>query len=290
MISKALKPLRAAALVALAAGLAPLAGLAATEDGHVTIPRQKWTFGGIFGQFDEAQLQRGFQVYQEVCSACHGLNRVAFRNLVERGGPQFPEEAIKELARNWPNKVLDGPNDEGKMFEREPRLSDPVLGPYRNEKEARAAQNGALPPDLSLIAKARSLEPTAPWYIHPFLMLRDVAVAYQEGGADYTYALLDGYKEPPPGFTLAEGMSYNTAFPGHQIAMAPPLSKDRFVTYQDGSGSPEQNMKDVTAFLAWAGDPSLEARKHMGWQVILYLLITTVLLYLAKKRLWSRLH
>ena len=112
----------------------------------MTIPRQKWTFGGIFGQFDEAQLQRGFQVYQEVCSACHGLNRVAFRNLVERGGPQFPEEAVKELARNWPNKVLDGPNDEGKMFEREPRLSDPVLGPYRNEKEARAAQNGALPP------------------------------------------------------------------------------------------------------------------------------------------------
>jgi cytochrome c1 len=121
-------------------------------------------------------------------------------------------------------------------------------------------------------------------------MLRDVAVAYQEGGVDYTYALLDGYKEPPPGFTLAEGMYYNTAFPGHQIAMAPPLSKDRIVTYQDGSGSPEQNMKDVTAFLAWAGDPSLEARKHMGWQVILYLLITTVLLYLAKKRLWSRLH
>jgi ubiquinol-cytochrome c reductase cytochrome c1 subunit len=290
MISKALKPLRAAALVALAAALAPVAGLAASEGEHVSIPRQKWTFGGIFGQFDDAQLQRGFQVYQEVCSACHGLNGVAFRNLVEPGGPQFPEEAVKELARNWPNKVLDGPNDEGKMFEREPRLSDPVLGPYRNEKEARAAQNGALPPDLSLIAKARSVEPTSPWYIHPFLMLRDVAVAYQEGGVDYTYALLDGYKETPPGFTLAEGMSYNTAFPGHQIAMAPPLSKDRIVTYQDGSGSPEQNMKDVTAFLAWAGDPSLEARKHMGWQVILYLLITTVLLYLAKKRLWSKLH
>ena len=287
MISKALKPLRAAALVALAAASPPSRAWPRPRTARDD-PAPEVDLRRHFRAVRRSPVQRGFQVYQEVCSACHGLNRVAFRNLVERGGPQFPEEAVKELARNWPNKVLDGPNDEGKMFEREPRLSDPVLGPYRNEKEARAAQNGALPPDLSLIAKARSLEPTAPWYIHPFLMLRDVAVAYQEGGADYTYALLDGY-EPPPGFT-PEGMSYNAAFPGHQIAMAPPLSKDRFVTYQDGSGSPEQNMKDVTAFLARAGDPSLEARKHMGWQVILYLLITTGLLYVAKKRLWSRLH
>lgn len=283
----AARTLRTAALIAAVA--LPVASAAASS-GETHIERQAWPFGGIFGQYDRAQLQRGFQVYKEVCSACHGLKRVYFRNLVEEGGPQFPEEAVKALAAEWPYQPIDGPNDDGKMFERPAKLSDPILGPYRNDQEARAAQNGALPPDLSVIAKARNVETVAPWYTHPFLMLRDVLIGYQEGGADYLYALLNGYADAPADVKLAEGMNYNTAFPGHQIAMPAPLSKDNFVKYQDGSGSLEQNARDVTAFLAWAGDPSLDSRKSTGWQVILYLIVTTVLLYFGKRRVWASAH
>jgi cytochrome c1 len=261
----------------------------AADGGHAHIERQTWSFGGFTGQYDPAQLQRGFQIYKESCSFCHGLRRVRFRNLFEAGGPQFPEEAVKALAQSWPNKIIDGPDNEGKMFEREPKAFDPILGPYRNDNEARASQNGALPPDLSLVGKARSVEYTGTWWAHPFSMLRDIATSYQEGGPDYLYALLTGYEEPPADFTLAEGMQYNKAFPGHQIAMPPPLGKDSFITYQDGTGSLDQNARDVAAFLAWAADPSLNTRKNTGWLVMLYLLITTVLLYAGKRALWSKI-
>jgi cytochrome c1 len=311
-------------LVALAAGSAPALG---AEGGHAHIARQDWSFGGFTGQYDQAQLQRGFQIYKDVCSACHGLKRVYFRNLAEPGGPEFPEEGVKALAAEWPYKITDGPDEKGQMFERSAKLSDPILGPYKNDNEARAAQNGALPPDLSLIAKARSIEYAGSFYAHPLSMLRDIATSYQEGGADYLVALLTGYADQPPPFKrdadgrlhqvdeaeasgagiercasvmpgekgkpdtcvqMQEGMSYNAAFPGHQIAMPPPLSKDNFVTYQNGTGSLEANAHDLAAFLSWASDPSLDARKRIGWQVMLYLLITTVLLYLGKKRIWAK--
>ena len=272
----------------LAAMLISGAALAA-EEGHPGIARQPWAFSGFTGQFNKAQLQRGFQVYKEVCSNCHGLDRLAFRNLVQPGGPEFPEESVKQLAAEWPNKITDGPNDEGKMFERPPLLSDPIRGPYHNEKEARAAQNGALPPDLSLIARARGVERNPSWWIHPFLMLGDVVQSYQEGGADYLYALLTGFTDPPSGFHMAEGQYYNKAFPGHQISMPPPLT-DGAVTYQDGTPPKADNYsRDVVAFLSWAADPSLDQRKRIGWQVILYLIVTTGLLYLGKKRIWSAL-
>lgn len=274
--------------VALLLVAAPVAALAA-EGGHTLIPRQTWSFGGFTGQYDKAQLQRGFQIYKDVCAMCHGLKRVRFRNLVEPGGPEFPEDAVKALAHEWPNKIVDGPDDEGKMFEREPKAFDPILGPFKNDKEARAAQGGALPPDLSLVAKARSVEYTGTWWAHPFSMLRDVATSYQEGGADYIYALLTSYADAPADMKMAEGMQYNTAFPGHQIAMPPPLAKDNFVKYQDKSGSLEQNAHDIAAFLAWAADPSLNTRKSTGWLVMLYLLVTTLLLYAGKRTLWSKI-
>ena len=278
----------------LAVGAAGLLSSSANAagGGHeaIHIERQSWSFSGFKGQYDSAQLQRGFQVYQQVCAACHGLERVAFRNLVEPGGPEFPEDAVKALAKAWPNKITDGPDDEGNMFERAPLLSDPILGPFKNDNAARAAFDGALPLDLSLITKARAIENHSGWVKHVFWdMPKDVVTSYQEGGADYLYALLTGYTDKvPEKVKMSDSMHYNVAFPGHQIAMPAPISKDNFVTYQDGSGSLDQNARDVTAFLAWAADPSLNSRKYIGWQVMLYLLVTTFLLYLGKKRIWSR--
>lgn len=257
---------------------------------------EKFSFEGPFGTYDRGALQRGFQVYKEVCSACHGLSRVHFRNLSEPGGPGFPEEAVKQLAAEWPNQIPE-PNDAGEvakggdLIKRPAKPFDSILGPYLNEKQARAAQNGALPPDLSVIAKARGVHREVSWYVHPFLMLGDIIKGYQEGGPDYLVGLLTGYKDAPPeGVTIPEGKYYNTAFPGNAISMPPPLS-DGVVTYQDGSPqTAEQYAHDVTAFLAWAADPSLDQRKRIGWQVMLYLLVTTVLLYLGKRRVWAKMH
>ena len=275
-------------VVASVAVLLPAAAIAADEGHHAPeITRQQWSFSGFRGQYDQAQLQRGFQVYKEVCSACHGLSRVNFRNLVQPGGPGFPEEAVKALAAEWPNQIADGPDDEGKMFERPARLSDPIRGPYHNQKEARAAQGGAYPPDLSLIAKARGVERNPSWWTHPFLMLGDILNSYQEGGPDYINALLTGYTEPPEGVKVGDGMHYNKAFPGHQLAMPPPLQDDQ-IAYTDGTKPTVENYaKDVASFLAWSADPTHDQRKRIGWQVMLYLLVTTVLLYLGKKRIWA---
>ena len=274
----------------------PASAAGAEEPPHVD--KQQWSYAGVRGKFDKEQLQRGFQVYQEVCAACHGLKRVYFRNLVEAGGPQFNEEAVKALAAAWPNQIFDGPNDngdiatrKGAIIKRPARLSDPILGPYDNDKQARAAQNGALPPDLSIITKARGVEYHGGFVGHIGQMLKDVVNGYQEGGSDYTYSLLTGYVNPPAAFKLAEGMNYNIAFPGKQIAMTAPLTPGR-VKYQskDVPQTVQQYSKDVTAFLAWAADPRLEERKGMGWIVMLYLLVTAALLYFAKRRLWSTVH
>jgi ubiquinol-cytochrome c reductase cytochrome c1 subunit len=277
-------------LAASASALISTAPVAAAGAAHeAEIERERWAFSGFSGQFDKAQLQRGFQVYREVCSACHGLGRVNFRNLVQPGGPEFPEAAVKALAAEWPNQITDGPNDEGKMIERPALLSDPMRGPYKNDKEARAAQNGALPPDLSLIAKARGVHRNPSWWLHPFLMLGDIARSYQEGGADYLRALLTGYVDPPKGVKVNDGMYYNAYFPGGQLGMPPPLA-DGSVTYQDGTKPTVDNYaRDVAAFLSWTADPAHDQRKRMGWQVMLYLLVTTVLLYLGKRRIWANI-
>ena len=269
--------------------LLPLTAHAAGGGEEIHIERQTWSFAGFTGKFDKAQLQRGYQVYKEVCAACHGVKRVAFRNLAEKTGPGFPEESVKALAATF--KVEDGPNDDGKMFQRPAKLSDNVPSPYKNEQEARSIHNGAYPPDLSNMAKARSIENTATWYKHIFLMARDIGVGYQEGGVDYIYALLTGYEEKPPaGVKLADGMNYNKAFPGNQIAMAPPLS-DGIVKYEDGTPAKVENYsRDVAAFLAWTADPRLEDRKSMGWIVMLYLVITALLLFIGKKRIWASAH
>lgn len=274
------------AVFALAAALMPLVAYAAGE--AVTIERQPWSFAGFFGRFDQNQLQRGFQVYKDTCAQCHGISRLAFRNLAQPGGPVFNEDAVKGLAATY--EVEDGPNDDGKMFKRPGRLSDRIPPPYANEKEARAVHNGAYPPDLSVITKARGIEYHGSLFAHPFHILKDMATGYQEAGADYVHALLTGYTDPPADFKMADGMQYNRAFAGHQISMPPPLS-DGAVKYQDGTPTTvDQMARDVVAFLHWAGDPKQDERKRMGLLVMLYLLITAVLLYLAKKRVWSSAH
>jgi cytochrome c1 len=314
---------RAALAATFAVLMAAAAGPAFAAGETSEIKRQKWTFGGLMGHFDRAQLQRGFQVYSEVCATCHGITRIAFRNLSESGGPEFPADAVKGLAASF--KIEDGPNENGKMFTRPGRLSDRFPPPYKNEQEARATHNGAYPPDLSLMARARNVEYHGPVWFHPLSMLWDVVIGYQEGGADYIHALMTGYGEPPAyvrdatghlsplphGQTnpkaercvsvelgkdgkpdtchkLLELMHYNAAFPGGQIGMIPPLSDGR-VAYKDGTPATVENYAgDLAAFLTWTADPTLEERKQLGWQVLLYLLITTVLLYVAKRRIWSK--
>jgi ubiquinol-cytochrome c reductase cytochrome c1 subunit len=283
-----------AALLLLAAlvgtGPAIAAETEAEGGGHAAIERQKWTFGGLFGKFDDAQLQRGFRVYMEVCARCHGMSRIHFRNLSEPGGPGFPEAAVKSLAATF--QYDDTPNEQGKIGKRPGLLTDPLPSPYRNQQEARYAQNGALPPDLSLIAKARAADADTPFYRVPGKMLTDIASGYQEGGADYVYSYLTGYADPPAGMKMGDFMNYNKVFPGHQTAMPNPfLGGPGLVKYDDGTPTTVDNYaRDVVAFLAWAGDPRLEERKRMGLLVIGYLLITTVLFGLAKRRIWRDMH
>ncbi len=244
--------------------------------------RQSWTFNGPLGHYDRAQLQRGLKVYREVCQACHSLKLVAFRSLAEAGGPGFTEGQVKTIAAEY--KVQDGPNDKGEMFERDGRPSDRFPPIDANEQAARARFNGAYPPDLSVIAKARSYE------VGLFGSLLDFFRQYQEHGADYVKALLTGYEEPPAGVTLGDGQYWNKYFPGNRIAMAQPL-QDGQVDYTDGTPATlEQYSKDVTAFLMWAAEPHLEQRKRIGFQVMIFLIIFAGLMYFTKKKVWSDAH
>ncbi len=294
MRSSMIKTLRTGSLAAgLVLSSLMVGGLSTTAFAASDAPqieRQKWSFSGPFGQFDKVQLQRGFAVYKEVCSSCHTLNRVAFRNLAQPGGPNFDVEGVKALvAKEY--KVDDEPNDDGKVKPRAAKLSDNFPPLYKNEKEARSIHNGALPPDLSLMARARGFEAAhSSWVPHFFAMIKDVAVGYQEGGADYMYALLTGYTEPPKGFKLSEGMHYNKYFPGNQIAMGAPPLPIKYGANAGATGTNEQNARDLAAFLTWTAEPTMDQRKRVGWQVMLYLLITSILLYIGKKRLWSRVH
>jgi ubiquinol-cytochrome c reductase cytochrome c1 subunit len=244
-----------AALIGSAAGGTALAAEAPTP------PELHWSFQGIFGTYDRAALARGFQVYKEICSACHSMNLMHYRNLQDIG---FSEDQVKQIAASV--QVTDGPNDAGDMFERPGRPSDTFKPPFANENAARAANNGALPPDLSLIVKAR------------------------KGGADYVHGILTGYSDPPADMKMAEGMNYNKYFPGHQIAMPPPLS-DGAVTYPDGTkATVDQMASDVSNFLTWASEPKLEERHFIGVKSVLFLIVLTVLLYGAKRKIWAAVH
>lgn len=283
--SIAVSLLAALSLTASAAGTFAAGGEGA-ESGHgVHIDRQEWSFSGITGTYDKQQLQRGFGVYKEVCAACHSLSRIAFRNLAQPGGPEFKEEQVKALAATY--EVPAAPNDEGEVKPRPARLSDRFPKLYANEKAARAAQNGALPPDLSVVAKARGVPYTGTWYAHPFAMIKDIATGYQEGGADYIYAVLTGYAEAPHGVKVPDGLNYNKAFPGHMIAMVAPLSPDLGIYKDDTKETVENYARDVAAFLSWASDPTLNQRKSTGWMAIFFLIITALLLYISKRRIWA---
>jgi len=224
--------------------------------------KTKWSFEGIFGTFDRASLQRGYQVYQEVCSGCHSVQHLSYRNLSEKGGPEFSTEEAKAIAAQF--EVEDGPNSDGEMFMRPGRLSDKFVKPYPNVEASTAANGGAYPPDMSVLAKARA------------------------GGADYIYSLLLGYEEAPIVFELDDGVYYNKYMPGNKIKMSSPLS-DGLVEYTDGTqATTEQMVKDVTTFLVWAAEPHLESQHRMGFKAIIYLIILLTLVYMSKQKVWSR--
>ena len=225
---------------------------------NVELMKQNWPFDGIFGRFDESSLQRGFQVYREVCAACHGIRHISYRDLKGIG---YTNDEIKVIAADY--EVMDGPNDDGEMFEREARPSDKFVGPYENDKIARLANNGAYPPDLSLIVKARA------------------------DGANYLYSLLNGYKEFPDNFEASEGMYYNEFYPGNQIAMPSPLMDD-ILEYSDGTEATQSQIaKDVTSFLAWTAEPELEERKRLGVKTLFFLILITIMLLGVKRKIWK---
>ena len=222
-----------------------------------------WSFKSFFGKYDRASLQRGYQVYNEVCASCHSLKYLSYRNLAEKGGPEFSEAEAKAIAANF--EVTDGPDSTGEMFTRPARLSDKFVNPYANEEEAKSVNGGAYPPDMSVLVKARS------------------------GGANYIYSLLLGYEDPPADVKLDEGVYYNKYMYGNKIKMAAPLS-DGLIEYSDGTkATTEQMSKDVVSFLMWAAEPHLEQRHKFGFRVIIYLIILSVLVYFSMKKIWSRI-
>jgi len=238
-----------------------LAGPALAAGGDVALTKRDWSFNGPFGTFDKAAMQRGFQVYREVCAGCHSMQYIAFRNFADLG---YNEAEIKAIAAGY--DVEDGPNDEGEMFTRPGIPADRMPSPYPNDNAARAGNGGALPPDLSLIAKARA------------------------NGPDYLYSLLIGYKEAPASMNVPDGMYYNDAYPGNLIAMPQPLYGDD-VTYADGAdASIEGSAADLTQFLMWAAEPKMEARKRIGVAVVFFLSIFVVLSVMAKRRVWADIH
>jgi ubiquinol-cytochrome c reductase cytochrome b/c1 subunit len=267
----------------LAGSLALLStAVTAQEHGHESPvpPTQKWSFSGPFGKFDQGQLQRGFKIYKEVCSSCHSMSLVSFRNLAEEGGPGFSEAQVAALAAEYKIKDLD---DKGEPIERAGRPADAFPSPFANDRAA-AAANGVAPPDFSTLAKARTYERGFPWFVF------DIFTQFQEQGPDYITALLQGYKEAPSGFTVPPGGHYNEYFPGHVIAMPQPLT-DGQVTFDDGAPQTlAQYAKDVTAFMMWAAEPHLVQRKRIGFQVMIFLIVFAGLLYFTKKKVWSAVH
>ena len=224
------------------------------------LKKQNWTFEGVFGRYDDVSLQRGLQIYQEICSACHGMKRLRFRELKDLG---FTEDQIKKYAETF--EILDGPNELGEMFMRLGEPSDTFVSPFKNKEEAKASFNGSYPPDLSLLTKAI------------------------KNGPDYIYSLLTGYEDPPKDFELTDGLYYNPYDDGKVTAMPQPLYDDA-IEYIDGTNaSLHQLSYDIVNFLNWAAEPELEKRKSMGVKVILFLIVLTALLYVTMKETWSRI-
>jgi cytochrome c1 len=320
---------RKAALAATAIGLlAP--GLAIAQE--APIARQNWTFSGLTGTYDPAQLQRGYRIYKEVCSNCHSLRLIKYRNLTDPGGPGFTEGQVKTLIKDV--SFDDAVDTNGNPTKRPAQLADVFKSPFANETAAKAANGGSAPPDLSLMARARLAASNTPLFLAPFQWLNEIAHGYQEGGADYIHAILTGFHDKAPAFAkdakgkltmipeaqaakesprcasvapgevgddgklkedectpLTDGLYYNDAFPGHQIHMPPPLAADGQVQYTDGTpATVDQYAKDVSAFLMWTSDPTLEERKDVGLRMMIYLVILAGLLWLAKRQIWSRLH
>jgi cytochrome c1 len=239
--------------------LASHISLASGDTAHA--PKMEWTFSGLFGTYDRASAQRGFQVYKEVCSGCHGMNLLSYRHLTGIG---FSEAEIKAIAATV--EVRDGPDGEGEMFDRSGTPADRFVSPFPNVQAAAASNGGKAPPDLSLMTKARI------------------------GGSDYVYGLLTGYSDAPTGIEVPEGGNYNKYYPGQVIAMAAPLY-DEAVEYSDGTKPTlAQHARDVTTFLTWAAEPEMEDRKRMGIKVLLFLLILTGMLYAVKRKVWEDLH
>jgi ubiquinol-cytochrome c reductase cytochrome c1 subunit len=221
-----------------------------------------WSFAGLTGKFDRSSLQRGYQVYKEVCSSCHSMKYLSYRNLGQKGGPEFSLEEVKAIAASY--EIEDGPNSEGEMFTRPGRPSDHFKNPYPNDNASIAANGGAYPPDMSVLVKART------------------------GGANYIYSILLGYKEKPRDFALEDGVYYNKYMDGKKIKMMSPLSDD-LIEYSDGTNATvDQMAKDVTTFLTWAAEPQLEARHKTGTKVMIYLILLATLVYFSMKKLWSR--
>ena len=223
-----------------------------------------WSFKGLTGKFDRSSLQRGFQVYKEVCSSCHSMQYLSYRNLGEPGGPEFSEQEVKAIALSI--EIEDGPDSQGEMFTRPGRPSDKFKSPYPNVNASIVANGGAYPPDMSVLVKARP------------------------GGSNYIYSVLMGYEDPPTGTTLDEGVYYNKYMIGNKIKMSAPLIED-IVEYTDGTqATVEQMSKDVTTFLTWAAEPELEERHRTGVKVVIYLILLTTLVYLSMKKIWSRVY
>ena len=241
-----------------------LISLKPSHSAEMTDPiKVDWSFKGLTGKFDRASLQRGFQVYKEVCASCHSMQYLSYRNLGEPGGPEFSEIEVKAIAASF--EIQDGPNDLGEMFTRPGRPSDKFKNPYPNIQAATAANGGAYPPDMSVLVKAR------------------------KGGANYIYSVLVGYEDPPAGVTLDEGVYYNKYMIGNKIKMPNNLI-DGLVDYTDGTeATVDQMAKDVTTFLSWAAEPELEERHKTGVKVIIYLVLLTILVYLSMKKIWSRI-
>ncbi len=276
------------ALAAAGIAVAGVTGIASAEEAHNAAEpthfpihkptEESWSFAGPFGTYDKGQLQRGLKIYKEVCSACHSMNLVSFRTLEHLG---YSEAQVKTLAAEY--TVQDGPNNDGEMFERPGIPSDHFPAPFPNEVAAAAANNGAAPPDMSLLAKARGVERGFPTFIF------DIFTQYAENGPDYIHSLLTGYdEEPPEGMQIPEGTHYNPYFiAGKSLAMAPPLSDDQ-VTYDDGTPQTvDQYSRDISAFLMWTAEPHLEERKKTGFSVMVFLLLFAGLVYLTKRKVWN---
>ncbi len=285
-VEKRILPMRSmgfgAIMLAALAFAAPSAALANEGVKHEDRPlHYSWSFSGFFGHYDQAQLRRGFRIYRDVCSSCHSIKLLAFRNLGEPGGPAFSPEEVTQIAASY--KIKDGPNATGDFVDRPGRPSDHFPPPFANEQAARAALGGGYPPDMSVLAKARGYSRGFP----TFLLDGLPGLVYQEAGVDYIASLLQGYRDAPKDMTLSDGQYYNIYMPGRRLGMIQPLL-DGAVAYDDKTPQTvDQYAQDISAFLMWSAEPHLDQRKSIGRGVVGFLIVFAGLLYFVKRRIWA---